>query len=475
MLRLPAKRKGFTLTARIAAALREAVKSGRLVAGARLAGSRELAEKLGVSRKSVVHAYNQLTLEGVFETKLARGTFVCASSAPQRTLASAPPSMPLAHVSHRFAEQWPIDATHLSSGAPDTRVATLVDFARSYGRVLRRLTRTPKVLDYGDPRGSEKLRVALCAYLARQRGIRASSREIMITRGSQMALYLCAHALKAPAQIAVESLGYKPAWQAFTEAGHTLAPIALEADGLRTEDLARALRKAGAVYTTPQRQYPTTSVLGAHKREQLLALANRFGHLIIEDDYDHEFFYEGLPVAPLIAAKSNQNVVHVGSFSKVLAPALRIGYVVAHARWIDEMAALRVSIDRQGDTIAELAMADLIESGELERHQRRARKVYRARRDHLVQALTAQFGDALSFVVPAGGLSLWVRAQFALEPWQKKLTKAGFHLATEADFCDSRIVNSSSFRLGFGAFSEKEIDHNVAVMRACLKPGTAFA
>jgi hypothetical protein len=212
-----------------------------------------------------------------------------------------------------------------------------------------------------------------------------------------MALDVCARALLRPGdRVAVEALGYRPAWDALRLAGAVLVPIAVDRDGLDIAALARAHARAPlrALYTTPHHQYPTTVTMSAGRRLALAALAARARLIVLEDDYDHEFHYDGHPVAPLAAADPTGQVIYIGTLSKVLAPGLRLGFAIAPPPVIAAMARWRSAMDRQGDLAMEAAVAELIGDGELERHVRKMRVLYQARRDALVAALTRQLGGA---------------------------------------------------------------------------------
>jgi GntR family transcriptional regulator/MocR family aminotransferase len=217
-----------------------------------------------------------------------------------------------------------------------------------------------------------------------------------------MALSLLSRALLRPGDVvAVEELTYKPAIEVFRSHGAKVVPIPLDDDGLRVDALEQ-IAGLRAVHVTAHHQFPTTVTLTAPRRLRLLELARKHRFAIIEEDYDHEFHYDGAPVLPLASADRYGVVAYVGTFSKVLAPSLRIGYVVAPRPLLKNVIAHRLYIDVQGDRVLEHALAELIEDGLVQRHIRRVRREYQARRDTLVNALRKRLGDALTFAVPAG-------------------------------------------------------------------------
>jgi GntR family transcriptional regulator/MocR family aminotransferase len=279
-----------------------------------------------------------------------------------------------------------------------------------------------------------------------------------------MAIYLCARAILRPGTaVAVEALGYRPAWEALKLAGARLIPVPVDELGLNVAALAELCRREriGLVYVTPHHQYPTTVTLTAPRRLELLALARDRRFAILEDDYDHEHHYDGRPVLPLASVDSDV-VLYVGTLSKVLAPGLRIGYVTGPPTLVERAARLRLYIDRQGDHVVEEAVAELIEDGALERHLRRARRHYRERRDTLVRALRERFGDTLSLRAPTGAMALWARAvgRVSVDAWAARALTLGVLVQPGRRF---RFDGEASphLRLGFGALTPEEIGRAV--------------
>ncbi len=469
------------LYARIAAAIVADVRRGRLRPGDALPGSRTLAETLGVHRNTILAALRELALEGWIEAAHGRATRISTSlpesPAPRRLRAAAGPSV---LPGFDLVDGWcpppwsPATATdrqrpiQLLGGLPDLRLLPRVELARAYRRVATR-ARGAALFGYGDPRGDALLRAELAKLLARGRALALGADDLMVTRGSQMALYLAARAVLRPGdRVAVEALGYGPAWRALEAAGATLVPISVDRGGLDVATLrALAIRtRLRAVYVTPHHQYPTTAVLEQPRRLALLALAREQRMAVFEDDYDHEFHYDGRPLAPLASADPTGQVIYVGTLSKVLAPALRLGFVAAPRPVLERMTALRLVVDRQGDPVTERAVAELMADGELERHTRRMRRVYAARRDVLVEALRAAFGDALIFDVPRGGMALWARpATLDVERWAVACEARGVIVQPSSRFLfDPARPDARGVRLGFAAEPEERLRLGVQTM-----------
>ena len=362
----------------------------------------------------------------------------------------------------------------MTGGVPDLRLVPRTALARAYRRALAEARpRGRSTLDHGDPQGHPRLREALGEMLAALRGLAAPKESVLVTRGSPMALDLVARALIAPGDVvAIESLGYRPAWAALRAAGARLAPLPVDEHGLDVDALVSlaARERVRAVYVTPHHQYPTTAVLSAGRRLALIELARARRIAVIEDDYDHEFHYEGRPVLPLASADPAGVVVYLGTLSKILAPGLRLGFVVAPAPLLEKLAAIRTFIDRQGDHTLERAVAELLEDGELQRHARRARRAYLARRDALIDALGKHLGAALTFEPPAGGMAIWARAApgIDVDAWAERALDRQVAFSTAKRFAfDGR--KRGFVRLGFAALDEKELGEAVRRMAASLE------
>ncbi len=485
-LDLQASPAGLPLFQRVAEAVTRDIRRGRLLPGQRLPSSRDLAEMLSVHRNTVLAAYEELRAQGYLETRPARGTFVC-SDLPQSerskraidqekvrsgkgqgarakvALRLAPSAPPL-----RFREL-PQNTLALVGGMPDLRTVPRAALARAYRSALKE---SPGSLDYQSEWGQPRFLRVLSRYLADNRGVVAGQDEMMTTRGSQHALYLAALALNRPGSvIAVEHAGYPPAWDGFRLAGAELRSVRVDKNGLVVSDLERlcAEQDVSAIYVTPHHQYPTTVTMNGARRMSLLALAARKNFVVIEDDYDHEFHFEGRPVLPLAHADERGVVLHVGTLSKVLAPGLRLGYAVGQSALIESMARARSIIDRQGDHVLELALAFLIEDGEIEAHIRRMHRRYEERRQVLFDALHHELGGTLRFSKPTGGLAVWARIEGGIcaEKWAERGLGQGVLVQPgQRFFFDGRA--RSFFRLGYARQEPEELREAVKRLRSAL-------
>ncbi len=462
----------------IVQALIHDIQRGRLLPGTFLPSSRELAGTLGVNRKTIVLAYDDLIAQGWLASDGTRGTIVSDSLPELAPQLSPIPPFDIGYESaspefkiHPSADPLPafVENADLTfdDGAPDSRLLSPDVLSRAYRTALRQAARG-NWLGYGDPRGSPILRETIANMLTAHRGIVASADNICITRGSQMAIFLAARILVRPGEtVVVEALSYSPAWEAFRAAGASVVGARLDDNGLDVDDLEALCRKhkVRALYLTPHHQFPTTVSLTPQRRLRLLDLAGQFGFAVIEDDYDHEFHFEQQPLLP-IASYAPRRTVYIGSMSKLLLPGLRVGYVAAAPDVIRLMANETVIIDRQGNVPTELAVVELIESGELQRHARKALQVYLRRRNAFAELLRENFGEAVDFKIPAGGLSFWLKFGDAavLDTIEKDAPKCGVRFLPSRSFAVPPY-QQRGLRLGYASLNPDEATEAVRRLR----------
>jgi GntR family transcriptional regulator / MocR family aminotransferase len=459
---------------RIGKAVIDAIRSGRLAAGDALPSSRVLAQQLGVHRKTVVAAYRDLQSQGWLSTQAAVGSYVSRElplvAPPARTralLQRAGFDLPPVLLPARTA--WPRRQLLLLGGLPDIKLLPRAELARAYRRALLSAAGRD-LLDYGAPQGDARLREALAQMLKQSRGLAATPEALNIVRGTQQGLYLVARALLEPGDcVAVEAYSHPTARGALRVAGAVLQAVPVDAAGLDVAALDALCdrHRIKAVYVTPHHQMPTTVTMTPARRLALLALAKRRRFMILEDDYDYELQYEGRPILPLAYADRDGLVVYFGSLSKVLAPGLRIGFVVTTHDVAQRIANYRSFVDHQGDRVLERAVADLITSGEIERHARRIRRVYSARRDALADALT-RFLPRLEFSRPAGGLAIWGRLPGCdAEAWARRALDEDLSFQPASHFACA-AVPLDFVRLGFAACTEPQLVQAVHAMARAL-------
>jgi len=378
---------GATLRARVEHALRDAIRSGRLAPGARLPASRALCTQLGVSRGVVVEAYAQLAAEGYLHARQGAGTTVASSAAGR---APAPGRAPVATAIRHDLSPF---------------VPALSAFPRAAWRAaLNSALRSAPDERLGMPgtAGLPELRQALASYLARSRGVLGGPEQVIVCNGLRQGLGLLWSALAAGGarRVAVEDPGWGGIAQTALDGGLDVAGVAVDADGLVVERLAR-LEAIDAVAVAPAHQYPSGAVMAPARRAALVAWAQERGALIVEDDYDAEYRYDREPIGS-IQGLAPQHVVYGGSASKSLAPGVRLAWLVVAAQLVEPMAALQRRRGGMPAALDQLALADLIERGELDRHLRRQRRRYRRQRDALLGALAARLPEVAVSGAAAG-------------------------------------------------------------------------
>jgi GntR family transcriptional regulator/MocR family aminotransferase len=445
------------------------IERGRLPSGAVLPSSRELAQHLSVNRKTVVLAYEDLIAQGWLTSRGTRGTMVSslrdgdrpampAAAQRQAEAESDRPAYPFQPAPERPIAWSAEGGIKLDEGSPDGRLFPADVLSRAYRTAVKRAARSDG-MSYREPRGTPWLRAAIADMLKAERGLAVTSDHICITRGSQHGIFLTAQLLIAPGDaVLVETLTYEPAVTAFAARRARIVPVPLDEQGIDVDAVEKACRKyrVRAIFLTPHHQFPTTVALRPERRLRLLELARQFDFALIEDDYDHEFHFESQPLLPM-ASYAPARVIYVGSLSKLLLPALRIGYIAAPPPLIDAIAHQVSMIDGMGNSFTEDAVAELIESGELRRHARKATQVYADRRTRFAAALGDLLGDRAEFRVPDGGLAFWLRFPDAgtLDRVERAAPGLGLRFADSRSFATSDRAERG-LRLGFASPTPEE-------------------
>jgi GntR family transcriptional regulator/MocR family aminotransferase len=449
----------------IADAVIESIKRGKLQSGDALPGSRQLSLQLGLNRNTVVNAYEVLLAEGWLISKERKGIFV-ADNLPAIKAVKGAPSGPAEKENSSLGP-----AIIFDDGLPDSKHAPVDELGRAYRQIFSRQGRW-KMMGYGDSAGHAGFRETLVQMLNYKRGMRLTADEIFVTRGSQMATFLTAQCLISKGDyVVIENPGYKPAWQALEYAGAKLLPVTVDEHGLNTQELKAILRKhksVKAIYVTPHHQFPTTVTLSLPRRMELVALSNSYGFTIIEDDYDNEFHFGQRAVLPVSSMENASNFVYIGSMSKIVAPALRIGYMVSNKAFIQKVQELRRILDVQGDNIMEQAMHELIRDGNIRRHIKRATTAYKNKRDVFEQLIIKHLAGKVSFSRPDGGLAFWL---VPLQPVNVnelagKLLERGVQILLPERFSYGHPVNG--LRLGYASLTERQMEEGIRILGELL-------
>jgi len=468
----------------IAVQLTTLIRGGSLRAGHRLPSTRQIALWLDIHRKTAVQAYDELLLQGWLESRSGSGTFV-AKELPEIKLQRLPRTpigdeetvapkgftfRPAPHLDREVLK--PPAAYHLDDGLPDMRLAPLEALSRAYRSQL--LTGTPYLrLGYGDTCGAPRLRQALAAYLNETRGLTCGPENILIVRGSVMGMYLASTGFLQPGDtVVVGEWNWGGANMNFEQAGARLLTIPVDGEGIVVDALEDICRRGPVrmVYVTSHHHYPTTVALCADRRVRLLQLAEQYGFIIFEDDYDYDFHYLGKPLLPLAGADRAGMVLYCGSFTKAIAPAFRVGYLVGPENAIRHLGQLRRIIDRQGDNLLENAFADLLAGGIIQRHLRKAMRAYKERRDVFCALLQTRLGNHVQFQVPDGGMAVWTHFDPAID--LKKLSQQA--LQHDLYISDGLLHHPhaplpNATRLGFASSTPQELERSVEILVRLLQ------
>ncbi|WP_430905983.1 PLP-dependent aminotransferase family protein [Maribacter sp. 2-571] len=447
------------------------IKKNVLVPGAKLPGSRTLAAQLSVHRKTVIACYDDLLLQGWIVSIPKKGTFVHQNipTLQKRAFIDTMEVPGTQEAGFSFFKEPLLERPlverlpgyhYLNDGVSDVRLTPMKAIAKEY-RSLADRKNSLRYLGYDTTYGNPRLREVLVTYLNETRGLHITKDQLLITRGSQMAMYLAARTLMAPnTYVVVGETNYIAADLTFQHAGATLLRVPVDENGLNTDAIAHLCKKHDikAVYVTSHHHHPTTVMLSAERRMQLLNLARTHRFAIIEDDYDYDFHYDHSPILPLASHDANGNVIYVGSVCKTVAPVYRVGYLVAPRAFVDQCAKLRRFVDRQGDSLLEAAFANFIKSGDLDRHIRKVLKHYALRRALFCTLLEQLFGTVFTFEIPKGGMAVWVRLQKGYE-WRTISEQAKKHglIIGEWQRYDMAKTGHNGIRMGFAAYNEEEI------------------
>lgn len=477
ILSLAAERRPLYL--KIADAVRGSIQSGRIAPGEILPSTRSLGRDLKTHRHTVMSAFDELVAEGWLVVS-PRSGYRVTESLPSQFFEPARLS---AGRSHERTHRWrlarsappltspPTARYAFQSGHADLRLFPHDEFRSCVVDALR-LSRG-KVLEYGDPIGHPPLIAELKTYLRRVRAI--SDREIVVTHGSQEAIYLAAQLLIKPGDaVAVERHGYPPAWEALKAAGARLIPLEIDSEGLDPDSFASAIQRhrLRLLYMTPLHQYPTTVTLPISRRLRIYELASRAGVPILEDDYDHEFHYRSQPLAPLASQDPDGRVIYVSTFSKVLFPSARIGFMAVPRLLAASLAGYRKIVSRQNETVLQDALARWMRAGGFERHLRKMRRRYDERRICIGDLLgrAKQAGLPLQWRTPDGGMAIWVDVGTDADRLAKRAAQAGVYVQSGSHFAMGKSP-SRHLRLGFANQSPAEIERGMELLFEAMSWG----
>jgi GntR family transcriptional regulator/MocR family aminotransferase len=463
--------------------LRGAALSGRLGAGVRLPATRVLAAELGVSRNTVLNAYEQLLAEGYLVGRTGSGTFVAPDLPDDLLEARARPAEPLPvrrarPLSRRGALLAKVRQSPSSrDGQPRAfrpGVPAIDAFPRQeWARLLRKHSRhLPwNLLDYGEMAGYRPLREAIAAHVRAARAVRCEWRQVVIVSGTQQATDLCVRLLLDPGDaVWVEDPGYLGARAALTGAGARIVPVDVDREGIDVEDGIRRHASARLCYVTPSHQYPQGVTLSLPRRLALLDWARRVGARIVEDDYDSEFRYAGRPLASLQGQDRDGRVIYVGTFNKALYPSLRLGYLVVPPDLVDGFVAARGLADGHSSMLLQAVLTDFLTEGHFARHIRRMRSLYAERQDALVRAAGRALGGLLEVAPSETGLHVvgWLPRGVDDRAASRAAADAGVEVPPLSTY-RVRPSRRGGLLIGYGGVNPRQIRDGVRELAAALE------
>ncbi|WP_411812406.1 PLP-dependent aminotransferase family protein [Chryseobacterium scophthalmum] len=457
-----------------------AIQRGFLPFGIKLPGTRALSIILNVHRNTIVAAYDELFAQGWVESLPNKGTFVIGKNQEKpfqikdfekNNLEHYPKSTGFSFKTSNILDN-PFEYSDceyiFNDGVPDIRLTQIDHHSRIYSSILKR--KAHKIGQYNQD-GSEFFKKNLSQFLNLSRGLPISKNNLLITRSTEMSIYIVSEILLAEGDIVlVGELSYFSVNMIFQKAGVKIQPISIDDEGINVEEVREACKKQKIrmLYLTPHHHYPTTVTLSAKRRLELLNLANEFGFIILEDDYDYDFHYDKSPILPLASADTNGMVIYIGSFGKSLVPGFRTGFIVAPENLMIEMRKYLGIIDRQGDVLMEHVLGEMIAEGEINRYLKKSLKTYQERRDYFVSLLEQNLGEYIDFQKPSGGLAVWMKWKIPVNLMQLSRNCAQNNL-----FIPKTLLyqnkNLTAMRLGFGNLNLTEMDKSIEILSENIK------
>ncbi len=463
-LTLKSRSRHQTLTNWLYGELRSAILDGRLAPGARLPASRDFASQYGISRGTIVSVLERLQSEGYVTSRIGFGTWVNRVDAPRpaRQATATPSYIRRITSTYKRPQPW-LDSAFVEGPRP-FRIGhpAINEFpSEVWGRIASHRARNFRswLKKEADRRGYRPLRDAIAEYLRTSRGVRCTAEQVVIVSGIQQALDLLARLLlKSGDPIWMEDPGYFGARIAFDNVGADLIPVPVDGEGLSVSAGMKTCPKAKGAYVSPAHQFPLGVTMSLERRMALLSWASRAGAFVIEDDYDSEYRFEGPPVPSLQSLDNHSSVIFIGSFSKTLFPALRIGYVVLPAPLVDPFVALRYRIEFRNSSFDQSVLCDFISDGHLARHLRRMRNLYSGRLATLMDGAKQHLDGLLEISNVRAGLYTigYLRNGMPSRRAEELASAQGVEVLA-VDRCTLKRPDPKALLLGFGGFDDVAI------------------
>ncbi len=448
-----------------------AVQRGILEEGQRLPGSRVLSKELGVHRKTIVAALEELRAQGWIESKLNVGTFV-KNTLPVPKLGGSNHVFPQ-KAGFPFRRSIILDAPHqidelpyhFTAGDLDYRIIKTNELARFYSVALKRKNFIKKLSGFS-VQGNPFFKNQLSYYINQTRGFHIAPEHLLTAQSKEVILYILTQLLVKPQNVVlVGEWSYHFSNMVFRQAGANLKTVPMDDEGIRVSYIREHFKEGEirVVYVHPQHQYPTTVSLSVERRTELIKLSEEYDFVVIEDDSDFELSYEQQTARPLVKFSAPGKVIYLGCFGSFLTPGFQLHFMVAPADIVEE-AYKYLNIFGKMDVVKEQALGEIIREGDIHRYRRKALKVYQARRDLFAALLERNFGNRLSFVVPRGGLAFWLKLDtpLSLSRWIKNCHEKGLFIPRNCLYQNKKIT---ALRLGFAHLNEEEMKEAVKLLK----------
>lgn len=458
----------------------KAIQMGWLPEGTKLPGTRILSEILHLNRNTLIKSFNDLESQGFIEIRPNKGTFVLSTFVKSKPVISGENSgKKLKEIRFKKSTllESPIETSNLplqfNEGFPDNRIIHSDVLARIYLSQLKR--EKHKKLAALNPIIHAEFKQTIANYLNLTRGINKEASNLLTTNSHELALFVLIKALvESGDKVAIIHPGYYLSNMVFADSGAEIMPIPLDEEGLDLNYLLRVLEQTPIriFYLNSNYHFPTTKILSAKRKIELLELSRKYDFIILEDDYDYDFHFDSHAVLPLAAMAASERVIYVGSISRTLPPGFGFGFIASTPELIKELSKHQKLIEPNSDLLKESVLIEWINEGEIHRSDKKNRKIYKDRRDYFIQLLNLNFKDKIEFEIPTCGLGMWIewKVKFNLVKFKKECAKQGLFIPSHLLFQDRY---RTATRLGFGNFNKEEMDKVFSILKKSLANLTA--
>jgi GntR family transcriptional regulator/MocR family aminotransferase len=453
------------------------IHEGKILPGTMLPGTRPLGLELGLDRKTISRAYEELIQQDWVESIPKKGYRVRPELPTIKPRTFQPKNqfkLPDFRENENTVPDFKKSDIVINDGYADITLFPYNELLKNFKRQFHAASFKQR-MSVRDMGGLQDLKTATCRFLNQTRGLYITADEIVLTRGAQMAIFIAATLLAGKGdEVAVSDPNYPFADKIFTHLGAKLVKVRTDEDGMDIDHLEELLKKGRIklIYLVPHHHHPTTVTLTASRRLKLLELIRTYKCWLIEDDYDYDFHFKNSPILPLASSDHGGKIIYIGSFTKLLGSPYRIGYLIGATDIVRQAISLRALMDLRGDTILEQGLADMINNGELAKHIKKANKLYTKRCAYTCRMLERRLSQWINFKYPSGGMAIWIRfnPSIDLAMFIRRSAAMGLHFLS-TQYTNTESMNHNGLRFGYASLSEPEIEKAISIMETCLKAG----